>query len=116
MKYTHGNMMKFKMTKQKIIIPDKVEYTKALVCLIDPITSQATISLTLEGEDEPFRTGKLQKRSSEIAAYVFRPRVLDEVNKKFTSPLKTGDILNVEVIVTDSLGKSIKVKQNVEVV
>ena len=103
------------MAKQKIIIPDTIEHTKPLVCLLDPVTSNATISLTFDGEDEPFRTGVLQKRSSEIAAFVFRPRILDEVNKKFTSPLKKGDILNVEVVVTNDSGKSTKVTQKVEV-
>lgn len=88
---------------QEIIIPKTVKPTKALTCLIDPQTSDATISLTLEGEDTSFRTGKLIRRSNEISIFMFRPKRLDIQKEKFTDPLKSGDVINVEVVLN---GKS----------
>ena len=86
-----------------IVIPKSVKNCKALRCLIDPPTSDVTVSFTLEGEDEPFRTATLIRRSSEIAAFMFRPRKLDVQKEKFTEPLKPGDVINVEVVLN---GKS----------
>jgi len=93
-----------------IIIPEKVEYTKVLTCIFHPPTDKAEISLTLEGEDKPFRTGKINSRCKEISAFMFRSESLDEKNKQYTKPLKAGDIVNVEVTV-----KGIKKKEKVEI-
>lgn len=104
------------MAEHKIIIPETVEYTRPLVCLIDPVTNDAEISLTLEGEDTPFRTAELKKRSNEIAVFVFRPRTLDVVNKKFTEPLKKGDIINVKVVADVNSKEPTIINQKVNVV
>jgi hypothetical protein len=88
--------MRFKMTETKIIIPKKVKYTKVLTCIFHPPTDKAQISFTLNGENKPFRIGKLSGRCKEISAFMFRPESLDE---EYSKPLKAGDIIDVEVIV-----------------
>ena len=92
-----------------IIIPKQVEYTKALTCIFHPPTKDAQISFTLEGEKKPFRTGKLSNRCKGISAFMFRPESIDEINERYTKPLKIGDIVNVEVIINGT-NKSQKVE------
>jgi len=96
-------------TATTIIIPKQVQYTKPLTCLFHPPTDKAQISFTLDGEDEPFRTGKLSRRCKEISAFMFRPELLDEKNEQYTKPLKAGDIVNVEVTINETT-KSQKVE------
>ena len=98
------------MTESKIIIPKKVQYTKALTCIFHPPTDDAQISFTLDGEDKPFRTGKLSTRGKEITAFMFRPETLDMEKEKYTKPLMAGNIVNVEVIVNGT-----KKSQKVEI-
>lgn len=97
------------MSESTIIIPNQVQYTKVLTCVFHPPTDDAQISFTLEGEDKPFRTGKLSTRSKEISAFMFRPESLDEKNEQYTKPLKTGDIIDVKVTV-DGTQKNQKVE------
>lgn len=87
------------MKSVKIVIPKQVEHTKILTCLFHPPTNDASISFTLDGETEPFRTGKINGRCKEISAYMFRPESLDEEKAQYTKPLKKGDIINVKVTV-----------------
>lgn len=105
--------MKFNMPENvsTIIIPKKVQYTKVLTCIFHPPTDKAQISLTLHGEDKPFRVGKLSARCKEISAFMFRPESLDEGNEVYTKPLKAGDMINVEVIIN-----GVKKSQKVEIV
>ena len=103
--------MRFNMIETKIIIPKKVEYTKALTCIFHPPTDKAEISLTLDGEDKSFRTGKISGRCKEISAFMFRPESLDEEKEQYTKPLKTGDIVNVQVTINET-----KKSQKVEIV
>ena len=102
--------MKFKMPENVIIIPEKVQYTKVLTCKFHPPTNDAQISFTIDGEDKPFRTGKLSNRCKEISAFMFRSETLDEKNEEYSKPLKVGDIVDVEVIVN-----GIKKNQKVEI-
>lgn len=81
-----------------IIIPKTIKNHNALVCLFDPPTGKASISFTLEDETIPFREGKINRRSTEICAFMFRPRTLDIEKSKFTEPLKKGNVINVKVI------------------
>lgn len=104
MKYEDNNM-----TEQKILIPKSVKYTKPLVCILHP-KGLAEIEFTLKGEDTPFRYGKITRRSDEISAFMFRPKTIDEENRKFTIPLKIGDIVTVTVITNGT-----KVTESVEV-
>jgi len=99
------------MSESTIIIPKQVKYTKALTCIFHPPTDDAQISFTLDGEDKPFRTGKLSTRSKEISAFMFRPESLDEENNQYTKPLKAGDIIDVKVIVN-----GVEKNQKVEIV
>ena len=87
------------MSDSTIIIPKQVEYTKVLTCIFHPPTDDAQISFTLDGDDTPFRTGKLSNRCKEISAFMFRPESLDEKKNEYSKPLKSGDIVNVQVIV-----------------
>ena len=104
--------MRFKMSKSAtIIIPKKVQYTKALTCIFHPPTDKAQMSFTLDGEKEPFRTGKLSARCKEISVFMFRPETLDMEKEEYTKPLKAGDIVNVQVIVNDT-----KKSEKVEIV
>ena len=99
------------MTETKIIIPNKVKYTKVLTCIFHPATSNAKISFTIPGEDKQFRTGKLSNRCKEISSFMFRPESLDERTAQYTKPLKAGDIVNVKVIINGT-----KKTQKVEVI
>lgn len=91
--------MRYNMAEIKIIIPKKVEYTKALTCIFHPPTDKAQMSFTLDGEDKPFRTGKISGRCKEISVFMFRPESLDVEKEEYTKPLKAGDIVNIDVTV-----------------
>lgn len=97
--------------KPTIIIPKQVGYTKVLTCIFHPPTNKAQISFTFDGEDKPFRTGKINSRCKEISAFMFRSESLDEQKEEYTKPLKIGDIVNVEVTVNGT-----KKTQKVEII
>ena len=85
--------------KRTILIPDEVEYTKALFVQIEPPHSMMSISFTKKGEKEPFRVGKvISRRCQEIAAYMFRPNKLNLFTKKRDAPLVAGDTIIVKVV------------------
>ena len=85
--------------KHTILIPDKVEYTKALFCPVDPPCEFMDISFTKEGEDKPFRVGQIiQRRCPEIAAFMFRPNRLNVATGARDPPLQAGD--KIKVVIT----------------
>ena len=99
-----------------IAIPDDVEYTKPLICQVDPPCEDMTITFTLVGEDKPFREGKIEgRRCPEIASYMFRPRKLDKTTKQFPEPLKAGDKIIVKIICKDKDGKETEETKEVAV-
>ena len=84
--------------KHEILIPNKVEYTKALFCLVEPPHDFMDVSFTKEGEDAPFRVGKLiSRRCPEIAAFMFRPGKLNTSTRQRDKPLQKGDKIKVKV-------------------
>lgn len=86
------------MTEHIILIPDKVEYTKALFCPIDPPHDNMDITFTKEGEDAPFRTGKIvSRRCPEIASFMFRPAKLNTSTRQRDKPLEKGDKIKVKI-------------------
>ena len=84
--------------KYEIAIPDECPYTGLIQCLVDPPYDKMSVTFTLEGEDEPFRGGKItNRRCPEVSGFMFRPMKLNKKLKKRDEPLKEGDTVIVKV-------------------
>lgn len=89
--------------KHEIAIPQSIKHTALLQCLVEPPHDWMEVSLTLEGEKEPFQVGKiLSRRCPEISVFMFRPQKLDMKKRIRPQPLKDGDIVNVKVTLYES--------------
>lgn len=89
------------MNKATILIPDEAEHGRLFTIIHEPVCHDFKVELTLEGEDEPFEKCQTRGRSNECTFYMKRPRKLDIKLKKFTEPLKNGDIVIVKAIHAD---------------
>ena len=84
--------------KHEIAIPETIERSKLLQCLVEPPHDWMEVSLTLEGDKEPFQVGKiLSRRCPEISVFMFRPCKLNMTTRKRDVQLKDGDKVNVKV-------------------
>lgn len=55
--------------------------------------------MTFPGEKKPFGEGKVfDKRFPEIAAFLFRPNLIDKETKERAKPLKKGDKIKVKIV------------------
>ena len=89
--------------KHEIAIPETIERSQLLQCLVEPPHDFMDITLTLDGEDEPFQHGKiLSRRCPEISVFMFRPCKLNMSTRKRDVQLKDGDKVNVKVTLYES--------------
>lgn len=89
--------------KHEIAIPETIERSKLLQCLVEPPHDFMDITLTLDGEKEPFQHGKiLSRRCPEISVFMFRPCKLNMSTRKRDVQLKDGDKVNVKVTLYES--------------
>ena len=97
------------MSKTTILIPDEAIHGKLFTIIFEPVCKNFKIELTLEGEDTPFEKCENRSRSNEAGFFMIYPRKLDIKKKKFTEPLKEGDIVIVKCIHEDGTTQENKV-------
>ena len=86
------------MPDHTIVIPPNCKHTEALRAQVDPPHAFMSISMTFPGESGPFREGKLiGRRCPEIAAFLFRPGILDTKTRKRAAPLQKKDKIKIKV-------------------
>ncbi len=86
------------MKDTTILIPETAEMGKPFTIIFEPICAKFKIELTLKGEDKPFEKCNTNNRSNQASFFMKRPKKLDAEKRKFTDPLKSGDIVIVKGI------------------
>lgn len=81
-----------------ILIPDEAENSKLFTVLFEPRGANFKIDLTFDGEDKPFAKLKKLRSSNQASFFMRRKTTLDVKKKKFTEPLKAGDVVIVKCI------------------